>query len=762
MSDKFICCRIDRLLTWILEEEKTGYVFGIHKDLFFVPKTSDVFKTERYGHPLETPIGVAAGPHTQLAQNIISAWLTGARTIELKTIQVLDELDVTKPCIDMEDEGYNCEWSQELKLEKSFNEYLNAWILLHVLKDKFGWGDPKIPGFIFNMSVGYNLEGIQSKGVQRFLDKMEDCSREKAEKIDILSDIYPRIRDLDISNCVSDNITVSTMHGCPPDEIEKIGQYFIEKRKLNTIIKLNPTLLGPDRLRDILNNKLGYKIVVPDEAFAHDLKFDAALRLIKNLLASAKKSGVEFGLKLTNTLETENSGQNLPEHEARVYMSGRALHAISVNVAAKLQRSFKGQLDVSFCAGVDCYNVSDVLACNMTPVTICSDLLKPGGYGRLSQYLEEIETSFKLKNTSSIDDHIKSTATSGKETAEAGLENLIKYADDVISNPSLHKDAFPYTTIKTDRELTVFDCTHAPCVSTCPAEQNIPAYIRQTAKGDYQKAHQVILQTNPFPNVLGSVCHHPCQNKCTRMNYDTPLMIREIKRFIACKNRKQTRQTPPPTTGHKAAIIGAGPSGLTCARYLALSGFSVDVFETKAFPGGMASDAIPSYRLDDESLKKDIDSITDLGVKIHYNSQVDKSGFDKIRQTYDFVYIAVGAQDYVKLGIPGEDADGIIDQLSFLSDVRRENRPDIGKKVAVIGGGNSALDAARTAMRLVGKDGEVILLYRRTRKEMPADLEEIKAADNEGVKIIELIAPEEIITENGKVSAIDCSRMTLG
>ena len=184
MSDKFTCCPIDRLLKWILEEEKKGEIFGIRKELFFIPETSDVFKMKRYGQDLETPIGVAAGPHTQLSQNIISAWLTGARLMELKTVQTLDELEVTKPCIDMTDEGYNCEWSQELKLEQSFNEYLNAWIILHILKERFGWGSTRSLGFIFNMSVGYNLEGILNCNVQTFLDKTTDCAAEKAAKID--------------------------------------------------------------------------------------------------------------------------------------------------------------------------------------------------------------------------------------------------------------------------------------------------------------------------------------------------------------------------------------------------------------------------------------------------------------------------------------------------------------------------------------------------------------------------------------------------
>ena len=423
MSDKFTCCPIHRLLQWVLEEEKQGRIFGICQELFFVPQPGDAFRMQRYGQTLETPIGVAAGPHTQLSQNIISAWLTGARYIELKTIQTLDELEVTKPCIDMTDEGYNCEWSQELKLAQSFNEYLNAWIMLHILKDSFGWGEPDTAGFIFNMSVGYNLEGILHSNVQQFLDKMADCGAQKSAKIEQLAKLYPRVRDLEIPDRLTDNITISTMHGCPPDEVEKIGRYFVEERKLHTTIKLNPTLLGPQKLRNILNNQLGYAVDVPDMAFEHDLKYDAGLALIKSLQASATKVGVEFNLKLTNTLETTNRHQNLPENEQMVYMSGRALHPISIHLAEHLQNEFNGQLDISFSAGSDCFNVADILACNLRPVTVCSDILKPGGYGRLGQYLEEISARFAAAGVDSIEAFITARAQT-RDIAQAALKNV--------------------------------------------------------------------------------------------------------------------------------------------------------------------------------------------------------------------------------------------------------------------------------------------------------------------------------------------------
>jgi len=761
-GDKFWGCDIATLLKWILEEEKQGQIFGICKELFFVPQETDPYRMRRYGHLLETPLGVAAGPHTQLSQNLIAAWLTGARYMELKTIQVLDELEVTKPCIDMTDEGYNCEWSQELKLEQSFDEYLNAWIVLHILKDKFGWGVPPEAGFIFNMSVGYNLEGILSPTVQRFLDQMADCSKEKAQKIECLARFYPRVQALEIPDCISDNITISTMHGCPPDEVEKIGHYFVTERRLNTTIKLNPTLLGPERLRGILNQKLGFETAVPDLAFEHDLKYADGLALIRALLAAAEKSGVAFNIKLTNTLETSNQEQKLPKSEQMVYMSGRALHPISINLAARLQAEFDGTLDISFSAGTDCFNFADLLACNLTPVTVCTDVLKPGGYGRLSQYLEAAGRAMHDAGAASLEEFVRARGRDAGDATQAGLDNLRAYAASVAEQPAYKKERFPYDNIKTARELSIFDCIQAPCMTTCPVSQDIPGYMYHTARGDYDRAFQVIMESNPFPNIQGMVCDHLCQEKCTRLNYDAPLLIREIKRFIAQKYDRPIGLAPAPANGIRVAIIGAGPSGLACAHFLALAGFEVHIYEQKAFAGGWASDAIPEFRLDTVSIKKDIDSILSLGVQIHYNAAVDAEKFASLRQTHDYVYIGVGAQEGISLGVPGEDAEGVMDQLEFLSAVRRGERPDLGKKVAVIGGGNSAMDAARTAKRLVGTDGEVSVLYRRTRREMPAAPEEIQALLDEEVQLVELTAPECMLVEGGRVTSNVCFRLELG
>ncbi len=764
MSKDFTRISIEHLCSWVLKEyDETDRIFGIHKDLFFHPGEDDPFTMTRYGQHLETPIGVAAGPHTQMAQNIISAWLCGSRYLELKTVQTLDELNVSKPCIDMQDEGYNCEWSQELKLGDSFDEYLNAWIIMHILRHKFGWENGKGPGFIFNMSVGYNLEGILKDNVQRFLARMENCDDILKEKLQAIKAFYPAIDQIDIPARLSDNVTLSTMHGCPPEEIEKIAMYLLKERGYHTTIKLNPTLLGPDHLRHILNDQLGFVTEVPDEAFNHDLKWPDSLNIIRNLNKAADEKGVAFGLKLTNTLESVNHKTIFPPNEKMMYMSGRALHPISINVAAKLQNEFDGALDISFSAGADCFNMHQIVAAGIKPITVCSDILKPGGYGRQLQYLENLADAIDAEKADNIDQFIvKFAGQSDGDVQKAALINLRRYAGAVTTNPAYLRESKTGLSVKTMRELPEFDCVTAPCIGTCPAGQDIPSYMYHTAQGDFKKAFEVIMRNNPLPHVLGMVCDHQCQHKCTRSNYDSSLLIREVKRFIAARNQDRPQLVPAKANGKKVAIIGAGPSGLSCAYFLTLEGFKVEIFETKAFAGGMVSDAIPSFRLTADAIGKDIEYIQKLGVEIKYDQKIDQQRFAELQRDFDYVYIAIGAQAAKNMGIPGEDASGVIDQLKFLADVRQGKKVELGPKVAVIGGGNSAMDAARTAHRLVGEQGQVIVVYRRTQSEMPADLEEVKALLDEGIEIKELHQPLEIVVVDGKVKGMRCQKMRLG
>jgi putative selenate reductase len=757
MSDKFHPISIKQLLQLILNEFSVdNSIFGIPKELFFVPKHYNPLSTELFSQKLHTPIGVAAGPHSQMAQNIVGAWLMGARYIELKTIQTLDEIEVPKPCIDMQDEGFNCEWSQELKIRESFNEYLNGWIVIHILNHKLGRG--KETGTIFNMSAGYNMQGIMNDNVQWFLEKMSNCRTELSEKIEEIRKIYPQVDDIDIPSTLSGNITLSTMHGCPANEIEKIAGYLLEKKNLHTFVKLNPTLLGPEILRDILNNKLNFKTIVPDIAFEHDLKYPDAIKIIKSLQKTAKEKNLQFGLKLTNTLESVNSKDIFGRDVEMMYMSGRALHPISINLAGKLQQEFNGELLLSFSAGADAFNISDIISCGFKTVTVCSDILKPGGYMRIRQYFDKLDLSFKASGSNHIREFIIKSSNK-KSAKEASLSNLIRYAGEVLESGHYKREYIKTPDIKTKRDLGYFDCVSAPCRDTCATNQDIPDYLYFTSTNQFDKAFEVILRTNPFPSITGMVCDHLCQNKCTRINYDQPLHIREVKRFISEQN--EVKLKPSVRNGIKAAIIGAGPSGLSCAYYLALAGFSVDVFEAKSKAGGMVQFAIPGFRLTDEAIAKDFRRVIDMGVNIHYNNKTDRDKFQSLKEDFRYIFIGAGAQLSTGLNIDGADANGVIEPLCFLINVKQGKEHGIGKNIVIIGGGNTAMDAARTAYRLVGSDGKVTIVYRRTINEMPADQGEIKAVLDEGVEIIELTAPEKIIQNKGMVKALVCSKMEL-
>ena len=791
LSGKIFPIPLPRILYMTLADLSQNGFMGIPGSLFYRPQPGDYFSFMRYGTLLETPIGVAAGPHTQLSHNIIAAWLCGARYIELKTIQTLDELDVSKPCIDMQDEGYNCEWSQELKIQESFTEYLNAWIIIHIMRKELGFSGPS--GTLFNMSVGYNLEGIMNANVQWFFDHMLDCSVELARARESIRTIYPGIELINIPSRISDHVTLSTMHGCPPDEIEKIGLYLIREKKLHTTIKLNPTLLGADELRRLLNKKLGFAAVVPDIAFKHDLKYSDALRILVSLQDASAENSLHFGVKLTNTLECVNNKDVFGPSENMMYMSGRALHPISISLARKLRNDMTGHLDISFSAGVDCFNIAEVLACGMKPVTVCSDLLKPGGYGRLHQYIEVIRSEIALKKAGSIDNFIMKVALNRNSAGDdlingsseqaipsgtgcydeesiglAAMFNLNKYADRVSDNPAYHKQSLSDPSIKTSRELGWFDCIHAPCTDTCPTNQDIPEYMHQTAHGDYQAAFETISRTNPFPSVTGMVCDQLCQLKCTRINYDEAVQIREIKRFIAENTPSPVpgERTPPPTPprqgeGRRVAIIGAGPAGLSCGWFLHQAGVEVHVFEQKGITGGMVSAAIPAFRLTGEAIEKDIQRILASGIHLHNDYAIDQHRFEAILRDYDAVFLAAGAQRSVKLNIEGVESFGVIDPLEFLFDVRQNRQTRLGPQVVIIGGGNTAMDAARTASRLVGAGGSVTIVYRRTIKEMPADHGEIEAVQEEGINIIELANPLRVRSVEGRVTALICSRNVL-
>ena len=755
MSETMKVQPLDVLLNWILKEyEENESIFGIHRSLFYNPKPDAAYVTrDMFGHHLATPFGPAAGPHTQLTQNIICAWLSGGRFIELKTVQIMDELEIPRPCIDMEDEGYNVEWSQELKLEQSAGEYVKAWVLIHVLRRLLGFED-KVPfGTIFNMSVGYNLEGIQTERMQRFMGQMADASEELAEIRTVLSAQFPEYADIEIPAQLTNSVTLSTMHGCPPDEIEAIGRYLLEEKGLHTFVKLNPTLLGQETVMGILHDDLGYgDIRIPDSVFAHDLRYGRAVELIYELKRVAAERGLTFGVKLSNTLAMANHRGELPGDE--MYMSGRALYPVTMNLFHKLAVQFDGDLNVSYSAGADALNTSTILAAGARPITAASDLLKPGGYSRMVQWLENLEAEMERRGASSLD-----------ELAKDKLAHLERAAASALEQPGYQKSSFAYGLPKVESGLDKFDCITAPCVEQCAVCQDVPEYVRLIAQGAYDQALAVILHRNPLPGVTGYVCTHLCQTRCTRNNYDEPVLIRDLKRVAV----EQGTVTMPARakTGRNVAVVGGGPSGLAAAYFLALNGVQATIFEAREMAGGVLAIA-PHFRLPPAIVQEDIDRITGMGVEIKLNHKVTVPPQALLQEGFDAVYIATGFQQDATLGIEGMDGEGVFTALRFLETVARAKRPDglkglaasLGSRVLVIGGGNTAMDAARTARRLTGNPTTVV--YRRTQAEMPAEDEELRDLFDEGNELVELASPSRVILKNGRVAALECIRNELG
>jgi putative selenate reductase len=727
----------------LAEYEARRSIFDIPAALFYTP-ARPLGVPRLFGKSLATPFGPSAGPHTQLSQNIVASWLAGGRFIELKTVQVRDDLDIPRPCIDMTDEGYNVEWSQELTLDQSAHEYVVAWALVHVLSRVLGWGQPDA---IFDMSLGYDLAGIRHPRMRRFMDTLADASEPLGEIHAALCRDFPPLTDVELPPAIVNSVTLSTMHGCPPDEIEAIARYCLEERGLHTVVKLNPTLLGPEAVRAILRDDLGFRdIDVTDETFAHDLQYGRAVALIASLKRVAAARGLTFGVKLSNTLAVRNQAGRLPGGE--MYMSGRALYPITMRLYDRLLHEFAGDLHVSFSAGADAANVADILACGALPVTGCTDLLKPGGVARMGQWVEAIEAAMQARGALTL-----------AEFPQDRLSTVRAAADAAVRHPRYRKSAFPHGLPKVASPLGLWDCVVAPCVEACAVEQDVPEYAWHIAHGDCDSALETILARNPLPGVTGYVCTRLCQTRCTRNDYEESVAIRALKRYAEEHGRVHGLPARRAAVGRRVAVVGSGPSGLSAAASLALSGVTVTVFEARDVAGGMLR-VVPPFRLPSSIIERDIARIVALGVEIRLNEPLDGTPEDLLRRGFDAVYLATGFQRDAPLRVPGAEGAGVMSALDLLDRSRRGERVVVGRDVVVVGGGDTAMDAVRTARRFAGRP--VTLLYRRTRQEMPAAPEEVDGVIEEGNRLEELVSPIEILRADGRVAGVRCVRNALG
>ena len=734
MSEVMTPMSFEQLVEWVLQEKKKrGTVFGQHHAY----RADGTHNRTMFGRTLETPIGPAAGPHTQMTQNIVAAYYAGSRFFELKTVQIMDGEElaacINRPCIKADDEGYNCEWSTELTVPQAMEEYIKAWFLLKVIAREFGLGD--MNGFQFNVSVGYDLAGIQSPKVDTFLNSMkhaEDTEIFKHCKAYLLehADWFEHVTTEDIEQIppeICNSVTLSTLHGCPPQEIERIAMYLLTEKGFHTFVKCNPTLLGYEFARKTMD-EMGYDYIqFGDFHFKDDLQYEDAVPMLTRLMNTAKERNLEFGVKITNTFPVDVKQNELPSEE--MYMSGKSLYPLSISLAAKLAKEFDGRLRISYSGGADYYNIERIVDAGIWPVTVATTLLKPGGYQRLTQMAKLLD---------------KENAPFEKVDAESAG----KLAEEAVKDQHHVKAMKPLPSRKMKKEVPLMDCFVAPCKEGCPIHQDITTYLQLVGEEKYEEAMEVITEKNPLPFITGTICAHNCMSKCTRNFYETPVHIREMK-LKAAENGYEAllEKLPVPavTKAGKAAVIGGGPAGMAAAYFLRKGGMEVTLFEAKESLGGVVRHVIPPFRISEDAIEKDAEILRKMQVDIRCNTKVESLEELK-KQGYTKIVLAVGApvQGSLKLesGMPKN-------ALEFLAEFKQtDGNVSLGKYVVVIGGGNTAMDTARAAKRNAGVE-HVYLIYRRTRRYMPADEEELVMALEDGVEFKELLSPVKL--ENGQL-----------
>ena len=743
MSEIMRPMSIGHLMHWIMSEyEQKKSIFGIEK----IVKHENGQALPIYEEKIESPFGPAAGPNSQLAQNIVAAYVAGSRFFELKTVQVMDGADlaacISRPCIIAGDECYNCEWSTELYVPQAFAEYVKAWVACKLIAKEYNLGDPD--AFVFNMSVGYDLEGIKSPKVDKYINDMieakdtevfKECINWALEHVNEFKNVDEEyIRN--ISSNVSNSITESTLHGCPPAEIERIATYLITEKHLNTFIKCNPTLLGYEYARKRLDG-LGFDyIAFDDHHFVEDLQWADAVPMLHRLYDLCQEKGLEFGVKITNTFPVDVTRNELPSNE--MYMAGRALFPLSIHVARLLTDEFHGKLRISYSGGATIENIKELFDAGIWPITMATNILKPGGYQRMSQIADELmecgSERFSGVNVAAL------------AAIDDGVEAKAMYRKPVKPLPERH----------VDKKLPLFDCFNAPCRNGCPIEQDIPAYLQAMVDGDAKKALEIILERNPLPFITGTICPHHCGDKCMRNYYEDTLHIRETKLAAASQAYNEilpALKAEGSVAGKKVAIIGGGPAGLAAATFLSRAGVAVTVFERKEQLGGVVRNVIPEFRISADSIDKDVELCKAYGAEFKLGAEVTSVKALKA-EGYTDVIVSIGAW---KPGRSPLAYGEVTDALEFLMEAKKNGAAmNIGKDVVVLGGGNTAMDVARAAKRIPGVEN-VRLIYRRTKRYMPADEEELQLAIEDGVEFLELLAP--VGAENGKLK---CSVMELG
>ena len=529
---ELIPASFSKLLRRMLREyEREGKVFDLPARKFWHgPEDLDT-SVLFHGRRAASPLGPAAGPQDQMAQNVVLAWLAGSRILELKTVQINDRLVIPRPCIDATTVGYNVEWSQELRLDQSLREYVAGSMLLDVIRQANLLGQPSDvlkQDTILDMSVGYDLAGIRSPPVRAWIESMKDARGEVEEVRRQIPPDLGRFRDLVFTTKLSDQITLSTFHGCPAHEIEGIVRFLLTEMDVHVTVKLNPTLLGRETVDGLLHDVLGYQEVrTRPQDFDKDLQWEQALEITDRLSELARSRGRTFQVKFSNTLVVENHRPFFPASEAVMYLSGEPLHVITLNLVEKYRRA-RPEVPISFSAGVDARNYPECAALGFTPITTCTDLLRPGGYARLARYAENLEERMRALGVHRLGDYVVKAAGQGEEAvrravpegplraalaeslrsqavdlsavlAGAGLaalyDGLVRMAallntpvvvERTTGDPRYRAEANRKPPRKIGSRLWLFDCINCDkCVPVCPNDANF-VYETNVLRREYQ------------------------------------------------------------------------------------------------------------------------------------------------------------------------------------------------------------------------------------------------------------------------------------
>ncbi len=463
---------LNNLITAIWSEyiqNKSIFAYPLKK--FFLGFSKVDLGIDFGGRRIATPLGPASGPHTQLAPNIIKSFLGGARFFELKSVQILDQLKMSSPTIDVPNVGFNIEWSQELSLYESLHEYVKAWIILKAMEEDelldIPKGDP-FYDYIFDVSVGYDLKGIKSSKVTKWLNSIINAKKIVQQELSSISSPFKRFSSLEVDPKIATSVTISTFHGCPSSEIESIVRYILSTFRIPVIIKLNPMILGFEQVEDIINNKLGFNnIEIDPQDFEKELTIVETTDMLERLQTYASDLGLYVGVKCTNTLVVNNNRQVFSDK--KMYLSGKPLYVIAMNIISQLRERLGEGLEVSFSAGIDKRNFVDTLSLNIKPITICTDLLKPGGYTRLVGCLDNLKKDMLLNSAKTIDQYIK---------VKAKDQSAKKVIDELVLDNRYHYTNNRKTPRKTNNRLDTFDCVPCNnCITVCPNNANFKLSI---------------------------------------------------------------------------------------------------------------------------------------------------------------------------------------------------------------------------------------------------------------------------------------------